>query len=479
MFALANKKIVNRLIIFVVMIVLGLVFVSPQLQVKVLTPLDFDETLDWGSDSTSFLNAIDNAVNEPGRFIPIRYMNRYFQYNLFGYNSRPYYLMNGIELGLILFLAYLIIAPSGELGFIFFLTIIAFLPQLTDGFYRIGTAEPILIILVLAATFFLNTGKYIPFLIAFIFMLLAKENSFFIAPIFIVLSFNKFKQDKVKLIALYVPYLICSILIIRSYAEAGYDRYFAQYIFSVANFLKYLGEYVNNDWPTFLFLILSSFLLIYLKYIKKRKTNIFLLLLLVAIGWVSLFPLMLLYESYYILPSLVISVLAFVESLRLMKFSLYKNLGIYSLVFVVMFLFQFPKTITLYWYWHIKQVGDAALTTYLLNEKENVNNTNYFLLNQSLQNINGSWLILSDFGKSKVNFKPSASLAMSLYQRHGEEGINKLFNETIDQFSKESGGVSIENPCQQNISLKSNVVPICGESMFLANPVCNWCVVSK
>lgn len=467
-----NRKV---LIAFFLSIFFGIVFVVPQLHVNELTPLDYEESLMYGQVE-SVTSALVISFNESSRFRPLYNLKRYFMYTFFGTNSRWYYLINGFVLGLTIFLSWSLVERYRYKDLFFLIAIIFLLPSSVDNFFRLGTAEPLYSFLLILSLFLLVKDKIFLFGLSFFLLLLSKENSFLIGPI--MLGFLYVKYAKKRYLSLLVIYLFLLFALIMRYLNLGKERYASEFAINLSKNIANIWKYILSDWPTFVVLSIITILYLFLrKHRKKIQQKVFLLLL---ISWASIPPLALNWEHYYVFPTMLLVFILLLRTVNSFKIKSSQEKYIYLFLPIIFAFGQFNQTLKLARQWHAKQIGDSALTRFLVSNKSDVDKSPIYFFNHGMQNNEGSWMILSDFGKRDVNFHPSVNALRNEYEARGIDGVNSMVDATEELFfSSSKGSILVAGPCSYKSKPIEGSLPICSGSLFLKQPQCFWCVVVK
>lgn len=315
-------------------------------------------------------------------------------YLLFGLQIPYYFLFSGLILGFTVYLLYLTLQKLNLAklpSFLFSLFFLAF-PSITANYYRLGTDEPLLTLLLISAVYAFLTQKYLfnLFLLGLIF--LTKETAiFFVLPFLLSYLLNKKYQYFFGLLLIYIIYF-AKIIYPLTLSGAGYLKVNQIDLPKILS----LFTYAYHTFP-FSFLMAAIILVWpFINYHRSRTNPLPIFLLLAA------FPQFFLWRSgspYY---HLTLNLLTLLALGQLTKFK--SSWIILTLFAAVLGIFCLKESYLQARDWHEQYVYNGVLVKYLLTNdfsKTHVYSTvNHFEMNDKV------YIYTTHFGKDRVNFKP-------------------------------------------------------------------------
>jgi len=334
----------------------GILFISPQLRFEQFNLLDIAETT-----SLEYSDILEDTM----RFRPLFYIERITLNTIFPH-VRFYFLFSGILSGVILYLCVLTIRKfhSATLPVLLLLGIVYFLsPVMVDSFWRLGTAENLLTLLLVASLFLFISKHYYFSLLSILGLLMSKETAVFFMPIYAGVYWLQKKYIFTILIltvlAIFLPFFLSRPL---EYAMSP-GNYTSLFTYSPADVGRIAVGYIRA-FPQ-LFILGGVCILIFVKNRQQKNLlNRTLLLIMTAISFISV----LFFDNiqaYYLLPFHVLISIFLVSELFILKNHL---LRLILAIFIIGVVLTNVKSVgQKMYFWHVDYAVDGPLVQFLQN----------------------------------------------------------------------------------------------------------------
>lgn len=454
-------NILNKLKAWLLFTLLSLVLISPQLLVK------YPGLIDDGSDllyvrDIGWWKIITDQLSNGQRLWFLRLIYRKILYEMFGLNMQGHFVVGGILLGTICFLLYLIVKRASKNKSIAMLLVTFFLmsPPSVANFYRLGTGEPLQLLLLLLALLASMDKKHGQSLCLLILCLFTKETAVFFLVVF--LFYLLLKRSRLLIVGLLILAIYIT-LIIRIYSMPGavYIRQsFLSFGLLERNF-NLTKLYIGVELLTFFVLIVSS-----LRHSRRSVNRLWWLLGLMISSNVFLIfwpmPNDFRYSSYYFLLMAglnVISLGAIIGNLP----GYWRKIWCWVIVISILpVLFDSFLTAR---FWHERSIADGAMAGYLMNN--NLSKTDVFSAINGLERNNKVYLYANEWGNRSKSFLPTMSSWVDTYGDSNSIRRIRLANESIDKFirSGEKDRILVSDH-ELRLSDAFVVEPVCGNSLF-------------
>lgn len=459
----------NNWRVFIFFLFSSILLVSPQFLVK--SPGLIDDGTDFlYVKNNGFLKIIGDQLLVDERTRPLRFIYRKILYGIFGLNMVGYYLVGAIILATICFLLYLILKKITLKRTVAFLSTMFFLlsPSVAANFYRLGTDEPMQLLLILFGVYAWLRRKDTLALSLLILSLFVKETSFFflLLPLGYFLLKRKWKMFLTSLMVfvlfgglVFYKYLLSSSIYIH---RAGFSWELLK-----VNFYSTQGYF----WVELLILLVLVWRNI--RFAKCRVEEIMIGSLILA----SSLPFGFWYmnQSYYLLVlfSLLVVGSGYILSLLTQK----TRVVVLVICYLVLLMDLSPNTFTEAEYWHREYIADGALSAYLLNKnlKDTLvySNVVHAEKNYEIYAYSNEWSTING------GFSPPIQAWVDTFGDKDDARRVELANKSFEDFiaSNEEKKILISN---RKVVLPGNyfMKPICGYSIFAGN-ICRYYVYEK
>lgn len=418
-----KKKVLTLLLL----IFLGIIYVIPQILLHSFNLLDFIETISLSNSNHSFIETISQLVNDQSRFRPIFILYRYLLNNYLT-GAPQYFIAIGIKLGLTLYFSIRIVSfiHRQEIkATLFFLFLVLFSPVTVDSYWRLGTAENLLVLFLLISLYLLITGRYLSMMVFLLLFLLSKETSIFFIPLFVTTLFLMKRYAETLLLLIISHFYVINLIPRVQESSQGYTSLFTV---SIEKNIDILARYFGNYPQVFFPLIISTLLFFYLffkqnTWDKKKRTN---LLILLTGSYSSLLSILFFnnIQAYYLLPYLFLVGITLVGMLALVNSVLIKKI-LYILLFIVVLL-NYHDVIERVNYWQRDYAADAPLISYLQNKDDK----KYYIDPENrIDHIQAIQYLLGDRSRSSLM---QADYIITRYEtKYGSNKKNRLCGETL------------------------------------------------
>lgn len=349
------KKGKTKIITSILLIIFSFGVLIPQYLVSGPSLTDDGTDIQYVRD-TSWKDILYDQTLVDQRTRPLRFVYRKMLYVFFKRDIKYHFLMQSVLLLILVFLIRELILKLTKNRFLSEITAICvfLLPSTLANYYRLGTDEPLQIILLLLGFLFLVKNDWTISLVMFGLSLFTKETSIFvfILPVLVFLRKKKLIHFSIGILIL-IGY---SALVLFKMANVNNSyinmAHFSSQILS-ANVLQYPLTYLS---------VLSvGCILVYLRQKNKDRSITLTLLCLLLTSISSAFWIY--SEDYYLFPvqlTLLVSVAEiYTSNKESQKF-------IVIIGFLLLFIFSFRKDIFLAKYWHKKYLCDGQLSTWLM-----------------------------------------------------------------------------------------------------------------
>ena len=360
------------LIASLVCVAVSVVYLLPQILFQQPNILDVAETWAFGQDVVG--NGIAELSNTQ-RFRPLYVFERTFMNALFSYRPPLYFLFFSLLLSITMYTGYLILKKDGRdtmvYGFIGFLFLIS--PVTVDTFWRLGTAENLFALALIASLYTLLRQQY-TLLIFWLFMLMgSKETAVFVIPIFITALWFKKRYWEAALVTVgYLAFALKIYSLIRYTHEniGSYTALFSVIPGSVGDmFVYYTTSYV---FYVALFLFACAHVLYRKRFHKRSGVSgyfewEYFYIILILSNLISLLFFRNKFQPYYFFPVLSVLLLIVGHELHLATPVVKRVFVLYTcILFIVICTFQ--QTWERVRFWQREYAGDGALFAYMKKE---------------------------------------------------------------------------------------------------------------
>lgn len=455
----------NRIKVFLTLLVSSLVLVSPQFFVK------YPGLIDDGSDllyvkEHSFWRIIFDQLFVGERSRPLRYIIKKILFEIFGLNVWGYFLVGAVLLALNAYILYLIMNRLKIKKWVIFWGTLFFLTStpVIENFYRLGTDEGWQLLLLLIAMYhWLGKRKSLS-LLFFITSLFIKESSWFylLVPIFF---FYKEKRWRLLVVSAVVWLGFGDLTMFKfSHTSSIYIHKMSFSVLTLWQNFKLAKEYFF-----FLALIFFYFIKVRIRTVTDRKNR----QLIWGLILVAMAPLFFwnMYTSYYylILSTLIVVALCYISSI------LPINLNIYALILLVFLLgvqikFGSLKEMKT---WHDGYIANGALSGYLLKNDFNkikvFSKVDHYEMNDKIYIYIDEWK-----NNNGSNFVPDIEMWRGTAGDIDDTRRKKMAEESMESFIKsELNNKLLISEGQVVLNQGFLEEAVCGQSIF-SGKICKF-----
>lgn len=459
-----------------VSIFLGILFVSPQLHFTHVSLTDIDETVQE-KERGGIYQTLTNSFAEPYRFRPMFFIERFLLSSLFEYDAKKHLLMKGFQLGLIFYLLLRLIddkRPSIAISMFFLLFSSA---TVIDNFWRIGSAEPLYVLLLLSLLICIKNKMWIISPFFWCLFLLSKETAIFTSIIILPWVFT---QNRVTATRMTILTIIVTILLVPRLILIKQDPYMSQWNFNGLISINLFLEYCKENILTIVLFIgatllaLSKFRLRPLYFLKHHSY----MLTLFGLVLVHIYPLLMFnnFHQYYALPFIICIYLFF----NFVVIACRVNTNLIIIATLIVAATQLPISKKVGDTWNLWYAKDVAMVSYLLNNDISKQFQIIYIDEPRIQHISAINYLLSDYGNKTIEVHPSNNLAWNIYNQSGWEALKIESEKSVDDFiNQNKPSVLISVNCDNSKLISFDKQRFCTYAPSLKVNVCDRCIVTK
>lgn len=334
----------------------GILFISPQLKFEQFNLLDIAESI-----SIDYSDILSDAT----RFRPLFYINRVILKSILP-DVHFYFLFSGILSGLILFISVRILRTFHVIkppGLLFLWSMYFISPIMVDSFWRLGTAENLLTLMLVLGLDFLLRKKYFASFVSMIGLLLSKETALFFMPVYAGMCWVVKKEILTVMSLLVVAVIIPFFFAVPLEYAMNPGNYTSLFTYSPINMIRIAGEYIKS-FPQ-LFILGGMSILLYM--VNRRRKNI-LNRTLLAVMMITSFISLLFFDNiqaYYLLPLHVLTSICLVNEILTLKNTATRV--VVTILAISIILSNVESIGRVMYFWQVDYAVDGPLVTFLLN----------------------------------------------------------------------------------------------------------------
>jgi hypothetical protein len=341
--------------LYIIVFFISFIYLLPQIVLRQPNLLDIIETWSFGT------NVVGNCIVEfynAERFRPMYTLSHTMLNALFHYRSYLYFIALSILLAVTLFLLIRIANPKRSQWYVLVLPFMYFFisPVTVDTYWRLGTAEYVFAIFLLASVYYVLNNKYTYAILSIVCLMLSKETAIFYIPVFLIFLIWKKRFIESVILSITTIWYCIKMYYLAHFAVTHLERYtslFTLDIQSVWDMLIYYGT-------AYYFYIVLLIISISLSVRRRVKSTEILLISLCISGYISLLIFHNKNWPYYFFPTLVTIIVYFTRELVLAA----KRIRSWVL-FISLMMFVVTKIPVQFYvralYWHNDYIGDSAL----------------------------------------------------------------------------------------------------------------------
>jgi len=443
--------------IFVVFLLLSVFIMFPQFLVQ--SPGIVDDGTDFlFVKNNSYSQIIYNQLLANERTQPLRFIYKKVLYQIFKLDMPSHFFANAMILTISCYLLYLILENITSKKKIAFIGVIFFIlsTPVVATFYRLGTNEPLQLLLVLLGIYSWLQGRLFLTVFLFTLNLFVKETSLllYLVPLILLLINKKWKVAFIN----FIVFTLFGGLLIYKYLTPA-SEYIHQASFSwnlIRGNLKYAWIYLIA-----MFLVLPKLFWDITKHTKDRDFKIMVGGLILASSLPLTFWFMNQYYYYLVIIGLLVIAFGYVINHLPNKllFSILNILLFFS--FVNFILFAVPVARLL----HRKAIRDGALSEYLLNN--DFTHTHVFSNVVGFEGNHKIYTYTNEWSAKSKDFSPPINLWLATLGDKDNSRRKILTQKALNSFvnSQESSKILISD-----IKIKINgfsLEPVCGYSVII------------